>query len=94
MAGRSKFETTYRHLRRFALASDQQGHAATVRYFDPRVFPILASYLKPPQLAGFFAGIDSVTMESVSGRAAVRYAFENSSLVRTELPLETRNVGA
>ena len=94
ITGRSDFESTYRHLRGFALASDQHGHAATVRYFDPRVFPILAAHLKPAQSADFFAGIESVTMESNSGQTALRYGFDNNALVRTELPLETRNVGA
>ena len=94
VTGRFDFETTYRHLRGFARGCDTHGHSATVRYYDPRVFPILAAQLKPTQLAEFFVCIDTVTMESASGQAALRYGFENNALVRTELSLGTRNVGA
>lgn len=93
ITGRFDFETTYRHLRGYARACDTNGHMASVRYYDPRVFPILGVHLSATQLAEFFVGIESVTMESSSGQSALRFGFENQSLVRTELAVETRHVG-
>lgn len=93
LLGRYDFEASYRHLRGFVRARDPQGASAYVRYYDPRVFPILGAHLSAVQLGEFFAGVSAVVCESAEGSQALRFAFENGALVRTELPLETRHVG-
>jgi len=70
-----KFETVYKHLRKFLMIKTEEGKDLYFRYYDPRVLNTFLPSCEGKQLSDFFGPIEAYFAELKSNKGNV-YTFD------------------
>lgn len=76
-----------RKVRRFNVASTEDGRSMMFRYYDPRVLRVFLPIATPDQLARLFDGVDAYYAENESGDSLIGFEFIAGDLRSAGHPL-------
>jgi hypothetical protein len=82
------------HLRQFLRVEDEAGRRLIFRFYDPRVLRTFLPTCNAEELKAIFGRIESYVAESEGGRGILDFRFDGVRLKRTEIVLETADVGS
>jgi hypothetical protein len=73
-----------RHLRRFLVVYDEEGHPMYFRYYDPRVLRTYLPTCNTQEAAALFGPVAAFVLEAEDPKKALRFRMDGEKLARSE----------